>query len=800
MKASYISYLLATVVLLVFYSFFVEIGGWRLPFYHTPAGNIINLGEESSLLNNARLNSINGQELGVFPAIFSQNEFIFASINASLVWLQTVPNRLLSILFDFKYFIGLSFLFLLCAVWFYINTGDLYLTTFSFIASLFFASLCIALAYHKLLWLWWFCSIVLIPSLLNVGLRTTGRHIFNFLVVAETSFILFLALLVYISHNDSVALLNLEKFLGSVCLIVTLFVLALQFKRAYQKTRDQSDSFKCWLLFLGTLLGLFTPMVFFVLTLFDWVPQTLFIHSMLLASILPITLIYGTYRLQLVPFQFAMTRKLVTFLQGIFFICIYVVALLIGNNIVTNYHVEYQWIIHISFFITLILFLDPLKYFLSLYLSKFQSEKRLRVSLERIVALVTTHRSIQAVVDAFLEEVRQTLELEEVDILVAGNLFSQLQLRRNKLYKVSLHSHFWKYLQEYKFMATDYLTYGGGKREELFRFLLHNNYNIAIGVKNLKKSYFSFLWNRNRTTQKNNHKDDSMAALLIRYGPIRKFLKLKETHYLYEVARLGNMLIENYAILIAEIEKRQRIRELQIAAQLQRKMAGNKKETYDNISFSYSSQPAEAVAGDYFDLIQVDTNRIAGLLCDVSGHGLGTGYLASSLVAIVRSHLKNGINLRETVQLVNDFFLKQYRGVEFVTLIAFVLDTNTSRLEYLNAAHPGPFLFRAEGKEIVHLQNFQPVIGVLPKSYTTEKIKLKVGDRLFLYSDGVVETFNTYNVAFGEQRLQSFLEKHKHLPLEKIVSQLENHLRDFRGHAKPADDTTIAVLEFSCST
>ena len=190
-------------------------------------------------------------------------------------------------------------------------------------------------------------------------------------------------------------------------------------------------------------------------------------------------------------------------------------------------------------------------------------------------------------------------------------------------------------------------------------------------------------------------------------------------------------------------------------------------------------------------------NQAACFLGDVSGHGLGTGYLASSLRSIVRSHLEGGAKLDQTVQTVNRFFMERYQGDEFLTLVAMLINTKTREVEYINAAHPGPYLLKAKKGELRQLKDFQPVIGVLPVSYNSQKIKMDDRDRLFLYSDGVTETFNAHNIPFGEKNLEGFLEEHKGLALQEIIDSLQKQLLVFRENSNPGDDTSIAVLEFS---
>ena len=393
--------------------------------------------------------------------------------------------------------------------------------------------------------------------------------------------------------------------------------------------------------------------------------------------------------------------------------------------------------------------------------------------------------------------------------MLSNKSFPGMQLRKHSIQRISEDSLFWEYIRQYHSVITDYLTYGGGLRGSLFHFLLKNNYMMLIGVKTKHKTITQKIKNRlekQKILQKffNSQPktngtiyDDFQAALLVGYPKNRNKLKTNEIYYLQEVAQYMNMLMQNYTTLINEIEKRQRIRELQSAAQVQRRLPQNLFQEINGVEFAFSSEPAVNVSGDYLEVLPLDDNRLACFLGDVSGHGLGSGYLASSLQAIIHSHLQNNASLSDTIQVLNHFLLKRYRGDEFVTLVAFILDSRKRELEYLNAAHPSPYLYQKNPKpQLIYIKNSQPVIGVLSNQYHTTKLKLESGSRLFLYSDGVPETFNKDGEVFSEERLEKFVEKNIHLPPKEMIQKLRKALANFRAGEPIADDTSIAILDF----
>ena len=811
-KFSYLYYLLAAFLLLGFYTVSLQVlkkeRGFRLPLYYNLNGVVLPIGNSFELPIGTRILSINGESPATFRPVFSENKKMLLLTKEGPQWIKSVPNSLRSILFDFKYLIVASFIFILCALWFYRNTRDAHLVIFNAVLGLFCALGVSSLSHHSFVLFWQFSIVCIVPALLNMGLRTTGRYLYGYLAIGEVNFVLFFSLLLYVSRKSAATLHKLYAFWILVLLLVVIAVLGMQFIRVLQRKKDKSEKIKQWVLFLGSFFFIFISFLSFIFALQTWLPHSALLYSAISVIVLPVTLIYGTYRLQIVPFQIVLSRSMAIFIQAVFFSCLYGVAVLLINFLIPQREGELKWIFQIVLLVALVFFLDPLQYFLSSRLKKekFWSDEKLELSLQRLVSIISSHRRIQTAIYNLLEEISQSLGLQKIGLLLSRDSFPELELRTGILHRVPENSRFWNYLRNNHIVITDYLTYGGGVREELFRFLSSENYMLALGIQKKKnhtrlstflmKSYK--LRKGYRQGQKRLEQADSIkSALLIGYPEKNKSLKISETRYLHEATRLCSILIQNYTILVAEIEKRQQIRELQIAGQLQRKLPEIEQNKIKHINFDYSSKAAVSVTGDYFDLFPLKNNQVACLLGDVSGHGLGTGYLASSLQAIVRSHLQGGASLSETVNAVNHFFLEHYQGNEFLTLVAFIMNPKKRSVEYLNAAHPSPFLLLANNSKLTLLNSFQPVLGVLPAKYKTEKLKISPGDRLFLYSDGVNETFNPENIPFGEKRLVDFIEKSKADSLSEIIPSLGKELSAFRGSSSLTDDTTMAVLEMS---
>ena len=205
------------------------------------------------------------------------------------------------------------------------------------------------------------------------------------------------------------------------------------------------------------------------------------------------------------------------------------------------------------------------------------------------------------------------------------------------------------------------------------------------------------------------------------------------------------------------------------------------------------SIPAVGISGDYIDFVKTNDNKLMVFLGDVSGHGVGSGFLVSAIKALIHDQIELGIELPTIFKNVNTFLIDRYAGNEFMSLIAGEYDPRTSIFEYINAGHLSPYMYRGPNYKF-RLRGGDRVLGVLPTTFSPEKIQFGRGDRLFLYSDGVTETFNPSEVTYGEERLLDFIKGNFHLDSEGIVRAIVNNLEEYRKGTDITDDISLICL------
>ncbi len=254
-------------------------------------------------------------------------------------------------------------------------------------------------------------------------------------------------------------------------------------------------------------------------------------------------------------------------------------------------------------------------------------------------------------------------------------------------------------------------------------------------------------------------------------------------------------VIEN-ARLYKEEQALLRIQEeMRLASQIQTKLLPKKAPEIDGYDIAGMSIAAADVGGDYFDFIPFDENRQAICLADVSGKGMPAALLMSNLQATLRTQSMMGIPTAECVHRTNHLLFHITDTDKYATLFYGVLDSKNHCLCYTNAGHDNPYLFRKDGS-VRRLSRGGIVVGFMEKyAYSEEKISLKDGDLLLIYTDGITEALTTGEEEFGEERLEKIVRANMNEKADVIIDLIIKDILTFRGTAPQTDDMTLMIIK-----
>lgn len=198
--------------------------------------------------------------------------------------------------------------------------------------------------------------------------------------------------------------------------------------------------------------------------------------------------------------------------------------------------------------------------------------------------------------------------------------------------------------------------------------------------------------------------------------------------------------------------------------------------------------PCREVGGDWYDYIPLQDGRLAVVLADVSGKGMGAAMLMSSTRTVLRLIAESGLPPSEVLTRVNHLLLKDFPAAKFVTMVYAVLDPKTQSVVFANAGHCFPLHVEPSRAEFLTTDAGLP-LGIQECSFPERVITLKAGTRLVFYSDGLTEAMNSSLEQYGERRLAD------HFALRaSSVQSLLKEIDGFRAGYSASDDLTVVMI------
>jgi phosphoserine phosphatase RsbU/P len=191
--------------------------------------------------------------------------------------------------------------------------------------------------------------------------------------------------------------------------------------------------------------------------------------------------------------------------------------------------------------------------------------------------------------------------------------------------------------------------------------------------------------------------------------------------------------------------------------------------------------------------------RLGVAIADVCGKGTPAALLMASAHATLRDLVAAPLAPHEVCERLDRALTPRLAPDRFVSLAYAVLDAAAGALAYANAGHPSPLLLRKDGG-VFRLDRGGPVLGLLPDArYETATVELRRGDRLVLYTDGVVEAVGATEARseMGEERLLSALAGMEGLTASAAARAVLDLAVDFAGGGPLADDATVVVIDVS---
>jgi phosphoserine phosphatase RsbU/P len=211
--------------------------------------------------------------------------------------------------------------------------------------------------------------------------------------------------------------------------------------------------------------------------------------------------------------------------------------------------------------------------------------------------------------------------------------------------------------------------------------------------------------------------------------------------------------------------------------------------------------PMSSVAGDFYDFITVDERRVGILVADVSGHGLPAALIASMLKVALAAQSPHAFDPARVLAGLNQSLCGKFKH-HFVTAAYVFVDMEKKSMTYAGAGHPPLLLWRTStGSASEVLQNGL-LLGLFPEeTYSAVELPVEPGNKVLLYTDGILETRSPSEQEFGLDLFKGFLESNHHLKADMFADSLLDELAGWAEHPKGCgqeDDITLLAIEFIC--
>ncbi|XVQ15758.1 PP2C family protein-serine/threonine phosphatase [Spirillospora sp. CA-255316] len=240
-----------------------------------------------------------------------------------------------------------------------------------------------------------------------------------------------------------------------------------------------------------------------------------------------------------------------------------------------------------------------------------------------------------------------------------------------------------------------------------------------------------------------------------------------------------------------------RVRPMTVSAEMQWRLMPPLTFANDRVSIGAALEPAYDIGGDAFDYgLAGDIVNLA--IFDAMGHDTSSGLTANLAVAVCRNSRLQGSGLVETGRRIEETLSGQFDSGGYVTALLATLDTRTGLLSWTNHGHPPPVVIRG-GRWVTTLECAPagPLGTGLGDSATLCTEQLQPGDRLLLYTDGIIEARNAEKREFGLHRFVDFIIRRNAdgLPVPETLRRLIRSILDHHA-GRLDDDATVLLLEW----
>jgi len=284
-------------------------------------------------------------------------------------------------------------------------------------------------------------------------------------------------------------------------------------------------------------------------------------------------------------------------------------------------------------------------------------------------------------------------------------------------------------------------------------------------------------------------KPPNRAEILAR---VRALLRIRDLeNRMYEANQRLQAANEEIALKNKQIED-----ELKIVGDIQRSFLPHVFPAHSELDFASFYEPSAQAGGDYYDVIEISKSRWGLLMADVTGHGTPAAVVMAITHLLMNSVVNTFLHPSTALKVINEKLNFHLAPTFYVTMFYGILDLDEMRMIYSSAGHDTMLLHRRRTGDVEELKTDRgfPLKLVESDEYDEKETILEPGDRIILFTDGIVEMRNGDGDLFGYERLINVTKRNTNKTAQDLVDSIVEELNAFCPRRPFKDDVTLLVL------
>jgi phosphoserine phosphatase RsbU/P len=250
-------------------------------------------------------------------------------------------------------------------------------------------------------------------------------------------------------------------------------------------------------------------------------------------------------------------------------------------------------------------------------------------------------------------------------------------------------------------------------------------------------------------------------------------------------------------MLLDEAAIKQRLeQDLSMAREIQQQLLPRRAPRLAGFDIAGWNKPADQTGGDLYDFMPIDEHRLAIMIADATGHGIGPALIVAECRALFRAMIGTTSDLAEVAARMNDLLHTDLPEDRFVTVCMGLLDARTGILTYVSAGHGPLLLMRSATGKVEQFSSTGLPMGILAgcEMPLAEPIRMEPGDLFVLLTDGFIEWACDSGEQYGDERLAQVITAHPTSSSGDLIQTIYRSVLEFGGHTPQMDDLTAVLI------